>query len=186
MEKNNYIELQDFENVTKYIDKKKYNITKMLELKNNKLVVTKWEIFNKKNNSDNVVLLASYKGDDIQSIINLIEKNKLKTITNIDKMDSKISNKLIELGISLNGNSIKYWKYILKRLYEDKKLRLEKISYLYAITAQHFHTTTDAAERCLRYGKDKMKANIMKEYNLPDSSRVSNGTILNFFIENIF
>lgn len=182
MEKNNYIESNEFEELIKDVNPDKYQITKELQLIDNKLIVSKWEIFNKSSNTSNIVFLASYKGNNKNDILNLIKKDKKDSL----KIEIKIFNKLIELGIPINGKSITYWKYILKKIYDNRELQSEQITQLYSMTAEKFNSTYGAVERCLRYATHKMKSNIIKEYNLPKNAKITNGTIINFFVENIF
>lgn len=182
MKTNSEIKLKEFEDLMKEIDKDKFHITRQIELKDDKVMVTKWEIFNKTFNDINPTVLASYKNNTLQDIVNFIEYNK--NLEN-EKIEVKIFNKLINLGLPVNGLTIRYWDYLLLELYNREEKRY-KTTQLYNQIANEFNSTVYAVERVLRYGTEKMKNNIITQYNLPKDIRLTTTTIINLFLERIF
>lgn len=182
MKTNNEIMYRDFEDLVKNIDKDKFHITRQIEYKNNKVVITKWEIFSRDFDVNNPTVLASYKGNTLQDIANFIEYNKNKENRNIE---AKIFDKLVSLGLPANGLTIRYWDCLLIKLYNLNRKEFRTMKLCNEV-AEEFNTSMYAVERALRYGAKKMENNIIAQYGLPENTKITTTTIINIFSERIF
>lgn len=77
--------LKEFENVVKKLDRNKYHVGRTLGFADNgELYISKWDIFRKDMSdkeyfdSKNLAVLSSEKGDTIEDIENFINKEKNK------------------------------------------------------------------------------------------------------------
>lgn len=187
MKKNNEIKVEDFEKLVKKIDTKKYRVCRSFEVKNNVPIISKWEIFNKEFDDDNIAYLASYKGNNLQDIINFIESEKQKQNKD-ENVKAKIFDKLVSFGIPINGLGIKYWTYLLSEIYnnQNKYINNVKTMDLYKKIGNEFNSSLYAVERVLRCSTKRMQPNIIKQYNLPSNITLTNSKLINLFINRIF
>lgn len=76
------MDIQEFENTVKKLDKNKYQIIRMLGFANGKPQIEKWKIFRKNlseeeyNDPKNLKILSSDNGNTIEDIKRLIEEAK--------------------------------------------------------------------------------------------------------------
>ena len=100
-----------------------------------------------------------------------------------ENIKNNIINELIDLGLSLDGNSFDYWLELLLAVYNEKFDSFNMRNF-YLYLGEIHRKKYSQIERILRYGSGQMRERIKEKYGI--RTKITNATIIKLFQLQIF